>query len=328
MKVLYIVKPGCKIHVHRDTIYLSCRDGEETVITPDYNQVIIASSRIGLTSKAIRRLASMGIDIVFLDPYGNPVARIYPPFINKTVATRVMQYRYIVVEERGLELAREIITCKLYNQAALLKYLAKIYREPVYRDIGYEVEAIADELNGIPVNELSEEKILAYESYGARQYWGVVASIVPGELGFNGRNPDSPDPFNMALNYGYGILYGVVEKSLLLVGLDPYLGFLHKFKSGKPSLTLDFIEMFRQVVVDKPLIMGSRSIVFELVAGKLSYETRKAIAKHVLDQLNQRIYHSRTKKKIEVSKIILYEAWELARAFRTGSVYNGFRVVF
>ena len=327
MKVLYVTKPGSKIHVHRGTVYLKC-NGEEIVITPDYNQLIIASSGIGITSKAIRKLAYMGIDVVFLDPYGTPIARIYPPFINKTVNTRVMQYKFIVVEGRGLEIAKEIIYCKLYNQASLLKYFAKIYREPVYRDIGYEVEAIADELYSIPFNELSEEKIMAYESYGARQYWGVVSSILPDNLGFNGRDPDSSDPFNMALNYGYGILYGIVEKSLLLAGLDPYLGFLHTLKSGKPSLTLDFIEMFRQACVDKPLIINAKNIDFELIAGKLSYETRRAIAKYVLDQLDKKHYYYKVSKKIELSKIILSEAWDLAKALRMKTMYRGFKVMY
>lgn len=51
--------------------------------------MIIASSDVGITSKAIRRLAYMGIYAVFLDPYGTPIARIYPPLINKTVNTRL-----------------------------------------------------------------------------------------------------------------------------------------------------------------------------------------------------------------------------------------------
>mgnify|MGYP000704590644 CR=1 FL=1 len=327
MKIMYIVKPGSKIHVKNDTVYLSNGD-ESLVITPEYDQVIIASSHIGLSSKAIRKLSSIGIDIVFLDSLGNPVARIYPPFINKTVATRIRQYEYIIVEKKGIEIAREFIYCKLLNQSSLLKYMAKSHREPSYREIGYQIESIADELKSIPVNSLSEEKIMEYESYGARLYWSAIESILPDKLGFRGRDPDGTDPFNMALNYGYGILYGVVEKALLIAGLDPYLGVLHSVKSGKPSLVLDFIEMFRQPVVDKTLLVNCNRIEFDVIAGKLCYETRKSIAKLVLDNLNTKYYYYKASKKMELSEIIRIEAWDLAGCFRELRAYKGFRVVY
>jgi CRISPR-associated protein Cas1 len=59
------------------------------------------------------------------------------------------------------------------------------------------------------------------------------------------------DPLNSLLNYGYGILYGQVEQAIILAGLDPYAGFLHADRPGKPSLTLDLIEEFRQVAIDR-----------------------------------------------------------------------------
>src|SRR5438477_161295 len=62
------------------------------------------------------------------------------------------------------------------------------------------------------------------------------------------------DPLNSALNYGYGVLYAQVEQALILAGLDPYAGFLHADRPGKPSLVLDLIEEVRQTVVDRTVI--------------------------------------------------------------------------
>jgi CRISPR-associated protein Cas1 len=63
------------------------------------------------------------------------------------------------------------------------------------------------------------------------------------ELDWPGRQTQgATDPLNAALNYCYGVLYAQVERALVLAGLDPYGGFLHVDRPGKPSLTLDLIE--------------------------------------------------------------------------------------
>src|SRR5204862_398077 len=84
------------------------------------------------------------------------------------------------------------------------------------------------------------------------------------------------DPLNAALNYGYGILYAQVERALLLAGLDPYAGFLHADRPGKPSLVLDLIEEFRQAVVDRTLIgQVNRGVAFAL--DEATWATRRVI---------------------------------------------------
>jgi len=56
---------------------------------------------------------------------------------------------------------------------------------------------------------------------------------------------------NSALNYGYGILYGQVWGAVMNAGFEPFAGFLHLDRPGKPSLVLDLIEEFRQPIVDR-----------------------------------------------------------------------------
>ncbi len=52
------------------------------------------------------------------------------------------------------------------------------------------------------------------------------------------------------LSFGYVLLSNQVSSAVSLVGLDPYVGFLHGSKYGKPALALDLMEEFRPVVVD------------------------------------------------------------------------------
>ena len=69
---------------------------------------------------------------------------------------------------------------------------------------------------------------------------------------FPGRKPRERDKFNIALNYGCGILNEEVERACFYVGLDPYMGLYHTERYGKPSLVLDFslVEEFRVPIID------------------------------------------------------------------------------
>jgi CRISPR-associated protein Cas1 len=129
----------------------------------------------------------------------------------------------------------------------------------------------------------------------------------------------------MALNYGYAILYARCERALVLVGLDPYAGFMHALKSGRQSLTFDFAEQFRQAAVDKPLVFSTPKL--EAVNGNLSRESRRAVAELVLAELSKPHAHGASKAPLD--QIILRKAAELASFLRGSSpAYAGFRVRF
>ncbi|MET1101042.1 MAG: CRISPR-associated endonuclease Cas1 [Pyrodictiaceae archaeon] len=325
MRIVFVAEPGSRIRVRKGGIYIVTKKGERIAVTPDVDHVIVASSGISISAKALRYLARYGVDLAILDSTGYPVARLYPPYINKTVATRIAQYERIL-KGFGTYIASEIVYSKIFNQAQLLKYLAKNYREPWLRDVGYEVEAIATDLRMKSPGEIDREKIMSIEAHAARKYWQALASILPGDLGFRGRDPDSTDLFNLALNYGYGILYNVCEKALLLAGLDPYLGILHVVKSGRPSLTLDFVEMFRAVAVDKPLVINARRLDLRALGDRLDYESRKMVAEVILSNLDTKYRCSKSNRIAPLRDHIKREAWDLARSFREGVKYKGFRV--
>jgi len=330
VEVLYVVEPGTRIGVRKGSVIIVGRDGKVGVAPPNIESVIIASSRVSISSRAIRLLASRGINVTFLDPMGHPIAMLFPPVVNKTVLTRVRQYELFLSKEVRLELARRIVGCKIENQARLVRYLARNRSETSLNEVSYMLSSMAAQLMNAKIQDLTADAIMSVEAQAANKYWDAIAVFLPQNLGFHGRNPDSVDPMNVALNYGYGILYSAAEKYLLMAGLDPYLGVLHSLKSGKPSLVFDFVEPFRPIAVDKPLVMGIDGLGIKLINGLLDYDSRRVIAKLVLNNLDREYVSQRTRRKAPLIEHIKHETWYLASIIREGSIsdYKCFTWVF
>jgi CRISPR-associated protein Cas1 len=101
-------------------------------------------------------------------------------------------------------------------------------------------------------------------------------------------------------------------------------------KSGKPSLVFDFVEPFRPITVDKPLIVGIGDLKLRLINGLLDYDSRRAIARLILDNLSKEYVNQRTRRRVPLVEIIKQETWYLASIIRDGSVkdYKCFTWVF
>lgn len=258
-------------------------------------QVIVSGGGVGISSDAIRACAEEGIPIHFISANGTPHASLYSAGLTGTVLTRRAQLR-AYDGPQGAALARAFTQGKLQNQANLLRYAAK-YRKETAPEIHAALTAVAAEVvdsliaardvPGETVDEL-REGLMGVEGRYAARYWGALAALVPAELHWPGRETcGASDPFNQALNYGYGVLYAQVEHAIVLAGLDPYAGLLHADRPGKPSLVLDLIEEFRQAVVDRTLL-GQVTRGWTIGRdddGRLDAATRERIAERVLERL-------------------------------------------
>jgi CRISPR-associated protein Cas1 len=125
------------------------------------------------------------------------------------------------------------------------------------------------------------------------------------------------------LNYGYGILYSQVWGAVLNAGLEPFAGFLHVDRPGKPSLVLDLVEEFRQPVVDRVVIthinLGER---VAMEGGFIDQETRRGLAGEVIQRLEAEDHFEG--KKFQVRSIIQKQARSVCRFFRGEGEYRPF----
>ncbi len=230
------------------------------------HEVNLSASGVSISSDALAELADRGIRVSLLAANGRPVAQIHSPNLTATVAIRRAQLEALGTE-RGLRLGVSIAAGKLLNQARLLKYFAKNLRaeQPeIFRVAGKHIAAILalrrNILHGAwPSLEEGRAAIMGLEGTAARHYWDAVSRLLDKRAAFPGREHRGASDFvNSLLNYGYGMLYAHVWGAVLHAGLEPFAGFLHTDRPGKPSLVLDLTEVFRAPLVDRTVLAAIR----------------------------------------------------------------------
>lgn len=263
--------------------------------------VTIANSGVSISAEAIRACVEHGIPIHFLSGSGTPYASLYSAGLTATVLTRRAQLEAFR-DIRGVRLALAFAGGKIENQSRLIKYAAK-YRKETDAALHLELRRLAAEIidhmeelcaldflaprEGYTIDDV-RGSLLSIEGRAAQKYWRAIKALLPEALGWPGREGrGARDPFNSALNYGYGILYAEVERALVLAGLDPYGGFVHTDRPGKPSLVYDLIEEFRAPVVDRTVLgLANKGVAFaQDERGYLTEETRRMLAERVLERL-------------------------------------------
>jgi len=267
---------------------------KEEVPIINLEQVLVVAGGVSLSSDAIRICAEAGIPIHFVSRLGRPYARLVSAGLIGTVQTRREQL-LAYGDHRGVMLGKAFAEGKLLNQANLLKYMGKYRKghdQDTYQEVwtaALQIQALAHEVEKLEGQDVSaiRPQVLNLEGRGANLYWEAVRKLLLAEAQFPGReHRGARDVVNVCLNYGYGILYGQVEHVIVLAGLDPYGGFVHVDRPGKPSLVLDLIEEFRQMVVDRTVFgLLNRGTEIILEDGRLEDASRRLLADKVLARL-------------------------------------------
>ena len=295
---LIVEQYGAFISKHQGRLRVSVK-GEKLAEAPlmHLQRVLISGRGVSLSSNVIAACCKEGIPIHFLDSRGKPYAGLYSAGLTGTVLSRREQMA-AYLDHRGLEVGRALAWAKIANQAALLRYLAKYRKEvepdqyAMLRENAERVLAHQGELMRIQGSQIDEVRglILSAEGRAAHYYWDSLKEVLPQAYAWPGRKGrGAQDPINAALNYGYGILYAQVERAIILAGLDPYAGYVHADRPGKPSLVYDLIEPYRVPAVDRVVVaLANRHVALRLDERHLLDEkTRHTLAERVLERLEK-----------------------------------------
>jgi len=284
-----------------------------------------------LSSDAVRLALQHNIDIVFLENDGKPLGRVWHSKLGSTTLIRKRQTE-AAMDERGLCLVKGWLCVKLDNQADFVRDLKK--HRPQHSDyLTDKVTRIAQmraQIAGSAAANAGEltASLQGWEGTAGRLYFETLSYVLPATWQFEGRSSrPAKDMFNAFLNYAYGVLYARVEKALMLAGLDPYSGFMHRDDYNHKSLVYDFIEPYR-TWADK--------VVFTLFSGKkvnqayadaitggysLNAEGKKLLMEAYNEYLENDVIRYRGRNRTRAS-ILLLDAHRVAQELLTGNSGN------
>lgn len=238
---------GSYLRKNGDCFLIKNEDKVYEISVKKVDSIMITTSAY-LSTDALKLAIENNIDVIFLDEFGDPYGRVWHSKLGSTVLIRRKQLEISAVN-KGLELAKGWIVKKIENQMDFLDRL-KRPREDKAEKLEESLRRLEDMTQRIAAltGTIDERRgtIMAFEGAAGKVYFDALSYIMPERFKFDGRSRSpAKDEFNALLNYGYGVLYSLVEKACIIAGLDPYIGFLHTDNYNKKSLVFDLIEMFR-----------------------------------------------------------------------------------
>ncbi|MDR3219051.1 MAG: CRISPR-associated endonuclease Cas1, partial [Dysgonamonadaceae bacterium] len=119
------------------------------------------------------------------------------------------------------------------------------------------------DLQGDMVSDIAAQ-LRGWEGIVSKIYFEKMNIFLPERYRFEQRSQNpATDVINAMLNYGYGMLYGKIEGSLICAGIDPYIGILHRDEYNRPVLVYDVIEKYRIWVDYVVFMLAKQNIVGE-----------------------------------------------------------------
>lgn len=259
---------GTYLHVKDEMFEIRIRkDGTQEVLKQQFAAVkvnrIVLSKGCALSTDAVHLAMKHNVDILFVEGDGNPIGRVWHSKLGSTTRIRKKQLE-ASMNETGLKTIKEWIICKMENQYNFIKDLKKHrpQHNTFLEDKMEKMHALIISVNTLEAKEIKEiaDTLRGLEGTAGRLYFETLSHVLPKENQFQGRSSrPAKDPFNALLNYAYGVLYSKIEKALIIAGLDPYLGFLHRDDYNQLSFVFDFIEPYR---------IFADTVVFRLFSGK------------------------------------------------------------
>lgn len=202
---------------------------------------------VQVSAQALTALMEHAIPVSYFSPAGRFIGMAGGLPLSG-VDARMGQYKMWSLPDKRLAVASEIIKAKIHNQRVLLM-----------RN-GHAPEGVLRELARLRDScslQVGLGSLRGVEGQAAALYFAHFASMLKENIGFdfNGRNRRPPkDPVNALLSLGYSVLAKELTGMAHTVGLDPFLGFFHSPRYGRPALALDMMEEFRPLIVDSVVI--------------------------------------------------------------------------
>jgi len=265
---IFINTYGTYVHVKDDMFEIKVK--QEKKQPPKINHIaahkitsFVMSKGSALSTDAIALALKHNIDIVIVDNLGHPMGRFWHSKLGSTTKIRKAQL-VTSLNEEGVNYVKEWLLKKLENQADFINDLKKHRKnlEEYLEEKSSAILLLRQKIKEIESDNISKiaDTLRGWEGSAGRHYFDALSKCMPESFAFKGRSfRPAEDEFNAMLNYAYGILYSRIERALMLAGIDPFVGFMHRDDYNMKSMVFDYIEPYR-IYADR--------FVFRLFTGK------------------------------------------------------------
>jgi CRISPR-associated protein Cas1 len=269
---------------------------------------------VEVTTPAMVELMQRGVPVMHFS-HGGWFLGIGQGMSHKNVLLRIKQFQWAGDEAKSLSIARKLVAGKIENCRTLLRR-----NDP---EVAEEALASLSELSEKASGASRMESLLGLEGAAAEIYFGRWESILQRSLGFSfqNRNKRPPkDPVNAALSYLYGILVKEMFCTAMAAGFDPYLGFYHQPRYGRPALALDLMEEFRPIIADSAAFslfnkkeLCEEHFVKTGIGISLTPEGKKKVVAAYEQRIQDEIVHPIFGYKISYRRVLEVQARLLSR---------------
>jgi CRISP-associated protein Cas1 len=338
MSTLYLVEQGATLRKEQGRLIIKSAgkdsNGDPTEIPIEEVDRILVFGNIQISTQAIGACLEAQIPVIFLSQLGEYKGHLWSSE-NCDLQLQSVQFRRFESPEFQLTIAKQIILGKLWNSKQLL---LKLRRQRDIPEIDPAIDGIDRDWQAVKDSKLetSLDTLRGYEGIAANRYFGVLGKLItnPG-FTFVDRNRHPPkDPVNSLLSFGYTLLFNNVMSLLLVEGLHPYLGNLHRSDRQAPHLAFDLMEEFRSPIVD--------SLVIKLVNQKilrptdftfpddkggiyLAEASRRIFLKHFENRISGTIAHADVSEPVSYRRIIQLQIQRYKRSVLNDTIYEPFR---
>ncbi len=324
MGVVYVLEDGVYLSKEGGTLKVSRRAGREVLLQKPLVAVeeIVVMGNAVVTPSLIKHCAATGVGIHYVSHHGSYIAGLTRPLAKNALARRA-QFQAHLDAAHKLRLARAFVQTKIANSMVLLR-----------RNGATEWRLLEENLEEVR-RAPNEDALRGVEGRSADIYYRGFAGLLPETFAMTDRNRRPPrDPINSLLSLAYTLLAKECETALQIAGLDPYVGYLHEIRYGRPSLALDLMEEFRSIVADSVVLslVNNRRIRpddFDDTQGfpALRQEAWPRFLSEWERRLAETIRHPLLGKKLSYRQIFLAQARILVKHL-VGELpeYQGFRV--
>lgn len=327
MNTLYVTSEDCYARLEGENVLLQREDAIVARFPLHALESIVLFSYRGASPQLMGACAERGVGLSFFTPRGRFLAEVTGESCGN-VLLRKKQYRVSDNAGASCLIARHMLLGKIYNSRAVLERALRDH--PQRSDEGRISAAIQALKEALAQMETAEdpEVLRGIEGKAAAAYFGAMDELILQQkevFYFNTRTRRPPmDAMNALLSFAYALLCRNCRDALCSVGLDPFVGFLHRDRPGRVSLALDLMEELRSVMADRfVLTMINNRVIrdkhfqyMENGACLLDDDGRKLFLKHWQERKQESLTHPFLKEKITWGLVPFVQAMLLARTLR------------